>query len=458
MQKHVLFCSMEQKEKYNKGCENLEHLMTPDSKALFIYRKILYFLLALGIVAVMASLYYTMWCSVPSTIMVKAGVDQKLDFKVPASGALYREAVEASGSSGQSLSKEQSLYIDFGKVVTVRANQVDQYKLQLKLFGVIPLKDVDVEVIQDIRLKPAGIPIGIYVKTKGVLVVGIGEFEGENGKKYNPAKYILQTGDYILEINDQEINTKKELINIINHSDGQEMVFQVQRKDTIIEVKAKPEQNKNGEYKMGIWVRDNAQGVGTMTYINENGSFGALGHGINDIDTSTLMSLAKGTLYHTEIIGITRGSVGTPGELTGFIEYDDENIMGDITANTTRGIFGVCTQETAISTNGEYLPLGLKQEIEVGPAQILCSLGEETKTYDVKIIEINMENSNINRGIVLEITDPELLSVTGGIVQGMSGSPIIQNGKLVGAVTHVLVQDPAKGYGIFIENMLEAAE
>ena len=157
-------------------------------------------------------------------------------------------------------------------MVTVRANQVDQYKLQLKLFGVIPLKDVDVEVIQDIKLKPAGIPIGIYVKTKGVLVVGIGEFEGENGKKYNPAKYILQTGDYILEINDQEINTKKELINIINHSDGQEMVFQVQRKDTIIEVKAKPEQNKNGEYKMGIWVRDNAQGVGTMTYINENGS------------------------------------------------------------------------------------------------------------------------------------------------------------------------------------------
>ena len=443
---------------YNKGCEDLEHLTKPHSDGYFIYKRILYFLLAFGILAVMASLYYSIWCSVPSTIMVKAGVEQKLDFKVPASGVLYREAVEASGNSGKSLPKEQSVYVDFSKPVTVMANQVDRYKLPLKLFGVIPLKDVDVEVIQDIRLKPAGIPIGIYVKTKGVLVVGIGEFEGENGQKYSPARYIFKTGDYILEINDQEINTKKELINIINHSDGQEMVFKVQRKDAVIEVKAKPEQNKNGEYKMGIWVRDNAQGVGTMTYIDENGSFGALGHGINDIDTSTLMSLSKGTLYHTEIIGITRGGVGAPGELTGFIEYDDENIMGDITANTTRGIFGVCTEETALSATGDYLPLGLKQEIEIGPAEILCSLGEETKTYDVEIVEIHLENNNVNRGIVLEITDPELLAVTGGIVQGMSGSPILQNGKLVGAVTHVLVNDPTKGYGVFIENMLEAAE
>lgn len=436
----------------------MEHLTKPHSDGYFIYKRILYFLLAFGILAVMASLYYSIWCSVPSTIMVKAGVEQKLDFRVPASGVLYREAVEASGNSGKSLPKEQSVYVDFSKPVTVMANQVNQYKLQLKLFGVIPLKDVDVEVIQDIRLKPAGIPIGIYVKTKGVLVVGIGEFEGENGQKYSPARYIFQTGDYILEINDQEINTKKELINIINHSDGQEMVFKVQRKDAVIEVKAKPGQNKNGEYKMGIWVRDNAQGVGTMTYIDENGSFGALGHGINDIDTSTLMSLSKGTLYHTEIIGITRGGVGAPGELTGFIEYDDENIMGDITANTTRGIFGVCTEETALSATGDYLPLGLKQEIEIGPAEILCSLGEETKTYDVEIVEIHLENNNVNRGIVLEITDPELLAVTGGIVQGMSGSPILQNGKLVGAVTHVLVNDPTKGYGVFIENMLEAAE
>ena len=419
-----------------------------------VYKKTLYFLLSAGVFAIVASLYYSMWSSVPSTIMIKAGMDQTLDFHVPASGELCREAIEASGSAGQNVSEQNSLHVDFGKTVVVKANQVDQYKIHLKLFGMIPLKEVDVEVIQDIRLKPAGIPIGIYVKTKGVLIIGIGEFEGEDGQIFSPGKYVFQTGDYILEINDQEINAKKELVDMIDHCEGQELYFTIQRGESVLEIKARPEQNKNGEYKMGIWVRDNAQGVGTMTYMDENGGFGALGHGINDIDTGTLMSLSKGTLYHTEIIGITIGSTGSPGELTGFIEYDDKNIMGSITDNTTKGIFGICTPQTQESAVYDFLPLGLKQEIEKGDAQIICSLGGETEVYDVEIVDINLENDNINRGIVLKITDPELLAVTGGIVQGMSGSPIIQNGKLIGAVTHVLVQDPTKGYGIFIEEML----
>ncbi len=432
----------------------MDYVIKPHGIRGRVYKKILYMLFAAGILAVAASLYYFMWCSVPSTIMIKAGTDQTLDFCVPASGELYREAVETSGNAGQNKQAQGSLYVDLRGPVTVKANQVDQYKLYLKLFGMIPLKEVDVEVIQDIRLRPAGIPIGIYVKTKGVLIVGIGEFEGEEGQLCSPGKYVFQTGDYILEINDQEINEKRELIDMIDHCEGQELFFTLQRGESIIEIKARPEQNKNGEYKMGIWVRDNAQGVGTMTYIDENGCFGALGHGINDIDTSTLMSLEKGTLYHTEIIGITRGSTGSPGELTGFIEYDDKNIMGDITDNTPKGIFGICTPETEASTEYDYLPLGLKQEIEKGPAQIICSLGSGTEIYDVEIISVNLENDNINRGIVLKITDPDLLAATGGIVQGMSGSPIIQGGKLIGAVTHVLVQDPAKGYGIFIEEML----
>ncbi|MDE7286350.1 MAG: SpoIVB peptidase [Lachnospiraceae bacterium] len=410
-------------------------------------------MLTFGVIAVMLSIYYFMWLSVPSTIMIKAGVDQELDFKVPATGELYKEAVEVSGGTNAS-TDNSSIYIDLGRHITVKANQVDQYKLQLKIFGIIPLKEVDVEVIQDIRLKPAGIPIGIYVKTQGVLIVGIGEFEGEDGQTVNPAKYVFQVGDYILEINDEEINEKKELVDKISHCEGQELVFKIQRGDMLLDVKARPLPNQNGEYKMGIWVRDNAQGVGTMTYIDENGCFGALGHGINDVDTSTLMTLSTGTLYHTEIIGITKGTTGSPGELTGFIEYDDKNIMGSITDNTPKGIFGICTPETMMDATYDYLPLGLKQEIKKGPAQIICSLGNGTQIYDVEITDINLENDNINRGIVLEITDPELLSTTGGIVQGMSGSPIIQNNKLVGAVTHVLVQEPTKGYGIFIENML----
>ena len=411
-------------------------------------------MLTFGIVGTIISLYYYMWLSVPSTIMIKAGVDQKLDFNIPATGELYKEAVAVSGNVDSDVNINDSVYIDLRKSVTIKANQIDQYKLQLKLFGMIPLKEVDVEVIQNVMLKPAGIPIGIYVQTKGVLVVGVGEFEGEDGQKYNPGKYIFQTGDYILEINDEEVTTKRELIDKISHCEGQEMVFKIQRGDVVITVKAQPELNQNGEYKMGIWVRDNAQGVGTMTYIDEQGCFGALGHGINDIDTSTLMTLSKGILYHTQIIGITRGTTGSPGELTGFIEYDDNNIMGEITANTMKGIFGICSPEIAASASYDYMPIGLKQEIQKGPAQIICSLGGEIQTYQVEIIDINLEHDNVNRGIVIEITDQELLSITGGIVQGMSGSPIIQNGKLAGAVTHVLVNDSTKGYGIFIEEML----
>lgn len=426
----------------------------PDQGLLLVYKRFLYVLLTLGLLGVMLSFYYFIWLSVPSTIMIKAGVEQELDFKVPAGGELYKDAIEVSGRVGSAPETGGSVYIDLRRPVTIKASQVDQYKLHLRLFGMIPLKEVSVEVIQDLRLKPAGIPIGIYVKTQGVLVVGVGEFEGEDGQKYSPGKFIFQVGDYILEINDEAVNAKKELIEKITHSDGQEMVFKVQRGKSEIEVKARPEMNQNGEYKMGIWVRDNAQGVGTMTYIDERGYFGALGHGINDVDTSTLMSLSKGTLYHTEIIGITKGTNGSPGELTGFIEYDDRNIMGNITANTSRGIFGICSPGIAQSADFNYMPLGLKQEIKKGPAQIVCSLGAGPETFDVEIIDINLENDNVNRGIVLEITDPELIMATGGIVQGMSGSPIIQDGKLVGAVTHVLVQDPSKGYGIFIEEML----
>ena len=386
------------------------------------YRKVLYILLVTGIILVVFSVYYTLWNRVPSTIMVKAGVEQKLDFSLPASGKLHREeAVETSGhvNAYETKSGAEGVIIDFSSPVIVKANQINTYTMQLKLFGVIPLKDVDVKVIQDVKLKPAGIPIGIYVKTAGVLVVAVGEFEGEDGQIYEPAKYVLQEGDYLLEMNDEVITGKKQLIENINHSEGQEIVFKIRRGGEEFYVCAKPRLNQNGEYKMGIWVRDNAQGVGTMTYIDETGGFGALGHGINDVDTGMLMELDAGTLYHTEIIGITRGRSGSPGELTGFIEYDDSNIMGSITQNTAKGIFGVCSDETIAVNEYDYMPIGLKHEIKIGEAQIYCSLGEEVKAYDIEITDIHLENDNINRGIILKITDPELLAVTGGIVQGM---------------------------------------
>ena len=191
------------------------------------------------------------------------------------------------------------------------------------------------------------------------------------------------------------------------------------------------------------------------TYIDADGNFGALGHGITDIDTSTLMHMEDGTLYQTDIVEVKKGMAGDPGEMTGMIVYSPDRVLGDITDNSVRGIFGICNGKALEMGTREALPIGLKQEIQEGPAQILCTVDESTRFYDVEITAVHLDHDNVNRGIELKVTDSELLELTGGIVQGMSGSPIIQNGKFIGAVTHVLVQDSAKGYGIFIENMLE---
>lgn len=413
------------------------------------YRLILYLFLTAGIISLMTAVYMDYWKKVPSTIKIRAGVEQELNFRVPASGEIYQEEAVESLSTNV-----ESIHVNFAKGVTFKANQIDRYRMNLKLFGILPYKSVDIQVIQDKMLIPSGIPIGIYVKTRGVLVVGIGEFKDGNGETVSPAKYILQPGDYILDVNGEKVENKKQFISMIENSDGAELIMTLRRNQEITDVKIEPGSNQAGEWKLGIWIRDNAQGIGTLTYLDSDGTFGALGHGINDVDTSTLMQLSEGSLYKTEIIGITRGKDGTPGELTGYIEYDNENVIGEITENTAEGIFGFCKEEVLQQTAYEPIQIALKQEVQTGPAQIICSVTGEPKFYDIEIEELHLEDDNVNRGLVLKITDEELLTLTGGIIQGMSGSPIIQNGKLVGAVTHVLVQDAASGYGIFIENML----
>ena len=424
--------------------------------------------LTAAVAALIVTVYLTYWNKIPSTIKIRAGVEQELDFRVPVSGKIYRvreedsapvSSVKGAEDKGrkavESLSGSvESIPVNFAHTVKVRANEIDTYQMDLKLFGVIPYKNVDVEVIQDKMLIPSGIPIGIYVKTSGVLVVGIGEFENSEGKKISPAKYALQKGDYILKVNGEVMENKKHFVQTVEESEGQDLVLTIKRNGEVTDVMVTPGANQNQEWKLGIWIRDNAQGIGTMTYEDTDNSFGALGHGINDVDTSLLMNLEEGTLYRTEIVGITRGSNGNPGELTGYIEYDSDNVIGEIKENTEEGIFGICDAEVEVASAFEPIPIALKQEITLGPAQIICSVTGEPEFYDVEIVEVNLERDNINRGIVVQVVDEKLLTLTGGIIQGMSGSPIIQNGKLVGAVTHVLVQDSTKGYGIFIEEML----
>lgn len=415
---------------------------------------ILYWGIIASAMTVIGMILYTWWTQIPTTIRIKAGVDQTFDFHVPASGEVYLEAVEV-GEFGDG-SKPESLKMDLSQKVTFKSEMLETYQMNVKLFGIMPIKQVSIQVIEDRMVMPAGVPIGIYVETQGVLVVGVGEFRAGDGMACAPSKYILRPGDYILKVNEEIIEGKKQFMELIEENGEKELMLTVEREKELMKLQVTPRENQNGEAKLGIWVRDNAQGIGTLTFVDERGNFGALGHGINDVDTSALMELDEGLLYHTNIISIKKGTNGSPGELTGMISYSEKNVIGTIRDNTSAGIFGSCDISKMDSLkDARMLPIGLKQEIRLGDAQILCTVGDEKEYYGIEITEVRLDHDNVNRGIVIKITDPELLSLTGGIVQGMSGSPIIQDGKLIGAVTHVLVQDSTRGYGIFIENMLD---
>lgn len=427
------------------------------------FRLFLYVLLICSVTALFICWLFLLWEKVPATIHIRAGVQQDLDLDVPMSGMVYKaerkednveSAIPVTGRAVAQPSRQESIPVDLGAHLTLYAEKIDSYTMDLKLFGLIPFKTVDIQVINDRTLVPAGIPIGIYVKTEGILVIATGDFEGADGQMKEPAGRLLEVGDYILKADGEEVTGKADFIEKIASCDGKEMILSILRDDQEFDIKVQPEQNRNGEYKLGIWIRDNAQGVGTLTWLDEENGFGALGHGINDMDTATLMSLEKGSLYKTEIVSITRGENGTPGELTGVIDYKESNRIGTIAANTLEGIFGSLDRDAAKQISTESMPIGLKQEVKQGPAQILCSLGGTPCLYEIEITAIHLDHDNINRGIEIKVTDEALLEATGGIVQGMSGAPILQDGKFIGAVTHVLVNDPARGYGIFIENML----
>ena len=394
--------------------------------------------------------YYNLYNQIPSVLRIKADTEQTIDLGVPLTG----EMVAVSGQDESNI-PAGAVHIDLSRQVTMKMTSDQSYQMNVKIFGILPFKQVGIQVIKEQELTPVGAPIGIYVKAEGLLVVGVGDFQGIDGISYCPAKYVVKSGDYILQMDGEPVTDKNDFVRRVEECQGREVTLQIKRGDDILDVKAQPVQNTDQKYKLGIWIRDNAQGVGTMTYIDAEGNFGALGHGINDVDTSTLMNLDDGTLYQTEIIAIKKGRDGEPGEMTGMIIYSPERILGDIYYNGKEGIFGRCNEKALAMGTEEALPIGLKQDIEKGPAQILCTVDGAPQYYDVEITAVHLDHDNVNRGIELEVTDPELLALTGGIIQGMSGAPIIQNKHLIGAVTHVLVQDASRGYGIFIENMLE---
>lgn len=335
---------------------------------------------------------------------------------------------------------------------SIDVSERGSYQIPCSLLGMIPLKEVQVQTVEDKWVSVCGASVGLYMETQGVLVVDTGEITDMEGLVENPAENIVKPGDYILEVNGTPIGGKRELIEKIQISQGEAMELLVNREGEEIPLSLEPVMTPEQEYKLGIWVRDNTQGIGTLTYVDQEGKFGALGHGISDTDTGELLDVSQGELYQAQILSVLKGSKGVPGELSGYIEYEESKKIGTIEKNTALGIFGQLFPTASLPE--KKVEIGYKQEVKEGEAQLLTQLDGEVKAYDIEISEINQNQADTNKAFEISVTDPELLAKTGGIVQGMSGSPILQGEKLIGAVTHVFVQDSSKGYGIFIENML----
>lgn len=334
-----------------------------------------------------------------------------------------------------------------------KLTETGKIDMGVKLFDSLNVANLTVNVIPKTTVIPLGNTIGLKLYTEGVLVVGMSEIEGM--KPYENTG--IKEGDRIIKIDKEKILNTEDLVQTVNSSQGKQVQITYIKDATNEEKVANilPAKTKDNEYKLGLWVRDAAAGVGTLTfYESDSKMFAALGHGITDIDTGGLVTIANGELVNSNIVSITKGEKGNPGEIRGSIEGEAK--LGDISKNTSFGIFGKITNKTRLEINQNEMQVLARNEIKQGKAQIICELEEgKKKTYEIQIQKIYTANNRDNKSMLIKVTDKELLEKTGGIIQGMSGSPIIQNGKFVGAVTHVLVNDPTTGYAVFADMMLK---
>ena len=397
----------------------------------YSYRKLLIILFMLNLFAI--TVFYIKYCKsqLPNTIHIKKGEKISLCYNIPASATINNQKIKLN------------------RTFIFQKCSSGQYEMKTSLFGAIPLKKIKVKVVDGQKVIPSGQVVGIYVETNGLLVIDTDGFTGENGVDHAPSKNKLYRGDYIKKIDGADVLSKKQFIEKINQSNGNSVTLTVSRRSKVLKIKIKPEFSKTDHmYKIGAWIRDNTQGIGTMTYIKKD-SFGGLGHGIYDMDTGKLLKIKGGFLLTPQIYSIKKGKSGTPGEIVGSIEYKEENIIGSIKKNTEKGIYG-----TVSDTESKAYEIGYRQDVKKGKAYILSNLTGSMKKYEIRISKVVPSDTDVLKSMEIEVTDKRLLNLTNGNIQGMSGSPIIQDGKLIGAVTHVFVDDPTKGYAILMETMI----
>lgn len=379
--------------------------------------------------------------AIPDRLSLTAGSNLSLNLALPVSAELD------SGDTQAKIEQTRG-------AIDISAGEVSgSAKLIFRLLGVLPLKKVELNVSQGKTLIPAGKTVGIALQTQGLIVVGTSDV----GAKQSPAAAAgLRSGDIITRVNGTDVRSAQELSRLLQNDARAELTLV--RNGDEMSLSVEPAADAQGHSpKIGAWVRSSTAGVGTLTYIDpENGAFAALGHPISDMDTGVLLPVAQGGLYENEIVEIHAGESGAPGEIVGDF-FTHERQIGDITQNTPLGVFGEgYSADYAELPYPQGLPVAARSEVKTGPAQILTTIDSGVQAYACEIERVDAGGAQ-GRNMLVHITDEALIHKTGGIIQGMSGSPIIQDGKIIGAVTHVLVNDPTRGYGIFIENMLDAA-
>ena len=387
-------------------------------------------------------MYFLVWQNLPDELVVFEGetISMKTIFGIEINS--NEETIETSSNNNEATAKES------GKKT-----------LQISLFDKLLTKDVEVDVLPKTTVIPVGNIAGVKLYTSGVLVVGMSQIEGIDNKMYKPYENSgIKEGDRITKINETNITSTEELVECVNKSNGNNIQITYIHDEESKECSIEPVQTSQDEYKLGLWVRDSAAGVGTVTFYEPSTkTFGALGHGITDIDTGELINIASGEFITTRILNITKGESGNPGKIQGTIE--NQVNIGEIDKNTKFGIYGKVDNLSGLSIDtSKEMEVATRDEIQQGKATILCSLDNKTvQEYEIEIEKIFKENNYDNKSMEIKVTDERLLEKTGGIIQGMSGSPIIQNGKFIGAVTHVLVNNPEEGYAVFGDIMLKQA-
>ena len=371
--------------------------------------------------------------TLPSTLSIAKGQPAALDAPYP----LTLHVADASASTAETLGEKSTATIS--------------------LFGLLPLREVEIDVADDLRLYPGGQAVGVALHTRGVLVVGTSDLAGTN----SPARMAgVKPGDVITEADGKPVTSSDELTALVEASGDAPLPLTLMRGESTLHVTLTPQRDgQSGRMRIGAWVRDSTAGVGTLSFYGEvepgkGQRYGALGHAITDADTRQVLTVGAGEIMLADVVDVRRGQSGYPGELKGSFLKEDR-VMGTISRNNVFGIYGEMTQPPAHPLYPDGLPIGRKDAVHPGPATILCTVGAEgMREYDVEIVDVNRQSAPAQRSMVLRVTDEELLGITGGIVQGMSGSPIIQDGRLIGAVTHVFVNDPTMGYGLYVEWML----